>query len=121
MESSESVQPALSRYWVRLKLYGTDDYGPLTFPPRSVLGYWCTGFTSKYSAICCVIEAHSFEDISRIVNENFVGFSDERADIDFADKKPNNWVPNSDRFPLQHWMEKLRKDSKDVSVSNETG
>jgi hypothetical protein len=111
----------VNRYWVRVKLYGTDDYRSLTFPPIGILGYWCTGYSGEYTVLCCVIEVSAFEDISRIVNENFVGSPTERADIDFADKKPNNWVPSGDRFPLENWMETLRKDSKDVSVDGETG
>lgn len=112
---------ALSRYWVRFKLFGTDDYRSLVFPPIGILGYWCTGYGCECSVICCVIDTNTFEDITKIVNENFIGSPNEKADIDFVDKKPNNWVPSGDRYPLEHWMEALRKDSENVSVDGETG
>lgn len=115
------MSTTLSRYWVRFKLLGTDDYRALTFPPIGILGYWCTGYLGEYSVICCVIDTNAFEDVTKIINENFIGSPCEKADIDFVDKKPNNWVPSGDRFPLENWMERLRKDSANVSVDRQTG
>lgn len=111
----------MNRYWVRFKLFGTDDYGTLLFPPNRILGYWCSGYGVDFCVLCCVIECESIDEIPRIVNMNFVGAPDENVDIDFIDKKPDNWVPSGDRFPLANWMETLRKDSNYVSVNDNAG
>lgn len=87
------------RYWISW-LQPTDDYRPLTYPPKDVIGYWCTGQecgeSSQAYILCAVVTAENVQEAKNAILINWP----EAERWRFADMKSDTWMPSSDRFPL---------------------
>lgn len=98
-----------NRYWCRFKFSGSEDYRSLIYPPtENVRGYWATGYgdnPTKYTSIVVVIDAATMEDAIRIIKVNWLDDIYDQIDIDFIEKKENDFIPPADRFPANDWME----------------
>lgn len=90
------MSPA-TRWWVSWYEPG-EDYRPAVWPlPRSVLGYWCSGWTDDKAALCAWVEADTAEQTWEILT---ACWPSECPDRRFERQHPD--APGS-RFPPPKW------------------
>jgi hypothetical protein len=89
------------RYWVSW-YQNTEDYRPVDYPPnKSVLGWWCTGYTDSGVTLCAAIEATSEENVCKAI---WIDWPEaDTNNLRFCTEKSDDFVPG-DRFPMSDWM-----------------
>ena len=87
------------RYWLSW-IQPTDDHRPLTYPPnRAILGWWCSGDTSKGSVLCGLVEAADDAAAKAAVLTDWP----EATAWRFCEEHEPDFRPGT-RFPLSNWM-----------------
>lgn len=77
----------------------TEDHRPIKFPPtEKVLGWWCTGDSSKGQTLVALVDAESEEEAKSHILLNWPEVVDWRFCAERDTKTFNS------RFPLQEWM-----------------
>jgi hypothetical protein len=85
-------------YWISW-VQPTPDDRPINYPPhRSIIGWWCTGYTEVGSTLCAMVLADSEDNAREVVliewpEATAWRFCDERRDATF-----------SDRWRISDWM-----------------
>lgn len=92
------------RFWISWEEPVEEDLDcrPLRIPiPREIIGLWCTGYGENFANICAVVD---IDDADLNVVKYRIRKSWNPIKWRFCHIKPDNWEPNSDRFPkVSRW------------------
>ena len=99
----------IRRYWVSW-YQPTADYRPVDYPPnKSVLGWWCSGYSDEGATLCAVISGKNQADVYQAIHKDWPEAN--MYDLRFCEEKPNDWTPST-RFPMSDWMIKRFEHSR---------
>jgi len=88
------------RFWVSW-VQRTDDYRPLGYPPKGLLGWWCSGYDCDDNAtLCALLDADTEDAAKAAIAKEWP--ETEGIEWRFWNVVADDYFPGN-RFPLPDW------------------